>query len=256
MSENLSGKAAIITGGAQGVGAAIAQYFIEQGARVMIADVLDGPGQALATALGENARFQHLDVSKEAEWTTAVNAAVAQFGRLDVLVNNAGILKTGSIEAMSVEDYMQVIHVNQLGTWLGMRAALPAMKPTGGAIVNISSAAGILGIAYASAYVASKFAIRGMTKTAALEFGCHGIRVNSVHPGGIETNMVGTQFSDEKAKAGDAASQEKRPYETQPIARLAKPLEVAKMVAFLATDASSYCTGAEFTIDGGLLAGI
>ena len=256
MSENLSGKAAIITGGAQGVGAAIAQYFIEQGARVMIADVLDGPGQALASTLGENARFQHLDVSKEAEWTAAVSAAVAQFGRLDVLVNNAGILKTGSIEAMSVEDYMQVIHVNQLGTWLGMRAALPAMKKAGGAIVNISSAAGILGIAYASAYVASKFAIRGMTKTAALEFGCHGIRVNSVHPGGIDTSMVGTQFSDEKAKTGDAASQEKRPYETQPIARLAKPLEVAKMVAFLATDASSYCTGAEFTIDGGLMAGI
>ena len=256
MSENLSGKAAILTGGAQGVGAAIAQYFIEQGARVMIADVLDGPGQALASKLGENARFQHLDVSKEAEWTAAVSAAVAQFGQLDVLVNNAGILKTGSIEAMSVEDYMQVIHVNQLGTWLGMRAALPAMKKTGGAIVNISSAAGILGIAYASAYVASKFAIRGMTKTAALEFGCYGIRVNSVHPGGIETSMVGTQFSDEKTKASDAASQEKPLYESQPIPRLAKPLEVAKMVAFLATDASSYCTGAEFTIDGGLMAGM
>ncbi|MFD1554859.1 glucose 1-dehydrogenase [Paraburkholderia silviterrae] len=243
----LKGKVALITGGARGQGAAEAKLFVAQGARVVIADVLDAEAQKLADELGDAALYQHLDVTCPANWERVVQAALSRFGKLDILVNNAGIIKLGPIETLSLEDYRRVVDVNQIGCWLGMKTVLPAMKAAGGAIVNTSSIAGMEGIAYGSAYVASKFAIRGMTKVAALEFGRYNIRVNSVHPGGVDTHMGRPpEFSDMDPSAT---------YRGLPIPRIGRPEEIADLVLFLASDQSSYCTGAEFVIDGGMLAG-
>lgn len=238
-------KVVLVTGAARGQGEVDARLFHAEGARVVVADVLDDDTARLVDELGSNALAVHLDVSDPQQWAAAVASAIARFGRIDVLINNAGILRWGRIEDMSVEEYMQVIQVNQTGCWLGMKAVLPALKASGGgAIVNISSAAGIMAIGGASAYTASKFAVRGMSKCAALEFGRYGIRVNSVHPGGIDTPMVHTP--DRELNAA---------YQHQPIARIGTAQEVARLVAFLASDEASYCTGGEFAIDGGMLAG-
>lgn len=243
----LKDKVALITGGARGQGAAAARLFVAQGARVIIADVLDSDGHKLADEIGDAALFQHLDVTNPDDWESAVQAARQHFGRLDVLVNNAGIIKIGPIEAFSLDDYRRVIEVNQIGCWLGMKAVLPAMRAAGGSIVNTSSIAGMEGVAGGSAYVASKFAIRGMTKVAALEFGRYGIRVNSVHPGGVDTHMGRPpEFADMDPSAT---------YRGLPIPRIGRPEEIANLVLFLASDQSSYCTGAEFVADGGMLAG-
>ncbi|VBB14638.1 glucose 1-dehydrogenase [Burkholderia stabilis] len=243
----LEDKIALITGGARGQGAAEARLFVAQGSRVVIADVLDTEGQKLADELGEAALYQHLDVTCAANWEHTVQATLRRFGKLDILVNNAGIIKLGPIETFSLEDYRRVVDVNQIGCWLGMKSVLPAMKTTGGAIVNTSSIAGLEGVAYGSAYVASKFAIRGMTKVAALEFGRYNIRVNSVHPGGVDTHMGRPpEFADMDPSAT---------YRGLPIPRIGRPEEIADLVLFLASDQSSYCTGAEFVIDGGMLAG-
>ncbi|GAB3630562.1 short-chain dehydrogenase [Pandoraea terrae] len=246
--KRMEGKVALITGGARGQGEAEARLFAAEGAKVVIADVLDQDGQRLADALGEAAMYVHLDVTQPDDWHAAVLAAQARFGKLDVLVNNAGILKLSPIESLSLEDYRKVIDVNQVGSWLGMKSVLPAMKAAGGgAIVNVSSTAGMEGVALGSAYVASKFAIRGMTKVAALEFGHHNIRVNSVHPGGIDTVM---------ARPPEFAGLETSgAYRALPIPRIGRPEEVANMVLFLASDQSTYCTGSEFIVDGGMLAG-
>jgi 3alpha(or 20beta)-hydroxysteroid dehydrogenase len=185
----LEGKVALITGGGQGE--AEARRFVAEGARVVIADVLDDAGHRVAAELGDAARYQHLDVTNEDDWHTAVHATLAHFGRLDILVNNAAILKLVPIESCSLDDYRKEIDVNQVGCWLGMKSALAALKDAGGgSIVNVSSTAGMEGVAGGSAYVSSKFAVRGMTKAAALEFGRYGIPVNSVHPGGIDTVMA------------------------------------------------------------------
>ncbi|WP_166363331.1 glucose 1-dehydrogenase [Pseudomonas akapageensis] len=246
--KRLEGKVALITGGARGQGEAEARLFVAQGARVVIADVLVEDGQRVASELGEAAMFQRLDVTCPEDWSAAVRAAQARFGTLDVLVNNAAILKLAPIEACSLEDYRKVIEVNQVGCWLGMKAVLPAMKEAGrGSIVNVSSTAGMEGVAGGSAYVASKFAVRGMTKAAALEFGGHNIRVNSVHPGGIDTAMARPpEFAD-----FDSTSI----YRGLPIPRIGRPDEVANLVLFLASEESTYCTGSEFIVDGGMLAG-
>jgi 3alpha(or 20beta)-hydroxysteroid dehydrogenase len=244
----LGGKRALITGGARGMGAATARLFVDSGARVIVADVLDEAGEALASELGQAARFVHLDVTSEQSWAAAAQFVQDEWGGLDVLVNNAGILRSASLETMSLADFQQVVAVNQVGCFLGMQAAIGPMRAAGGgSIVNLSSVAGLKGVAGVIGYVASKWAIRGMTKTAAMELGHDGIRVNSVHPGAIDTDMSnGPEF-----QAVDRTAH----FGALPVPRIGRPDEVAQLIAFLASDASSYSTGGEFVIDGGGLAG-
>ncbi len=248
MAGDLEGKVALISGSARGMGEEEARLFASQGAKVVLADVLDEEGEKAAAAIGAAAIFQHLDVTDEAQWQAAVARAESSFGKLDVLVNNAGILRYGPIETTSLEEYELVLRVNQIGPFLGMKAAIPALRRAGGgSIVNISSMAGMRGIAGLVAYASSKFAVRGMTKVAALELGRDGIRVNSVHPGGVETPMT-------RPFGQQTDPSQVREY-TTPIARIGRPDEIAQLVLFLASEKSSYCTGSEFLVDGGDMAG-
>jgi 3alpha(or 20beta)-hydroxysteroid dehydrogenase len=243
----LDGKVGIITGAARGQGAAEARRFVAEGASVVIGDVLDEELHRLAAELGSASLAVHLDVTQASDWASAVDAAAGAFGRLDVLVNNAGIVRSGPLADMAIEDFRLVIEVNQIGTLLGMQAAIPALlRAGGGSIVNISSIDGINPMAGMGAYAASKFAVRGMTKVAALELGPLGIRVNSVHPGGVRTPMTSVE-----AVGIDVAPL----FRGIPLGRIGEPDEVAHLVVFLASDESSYCTGAEFVIDGGWIAG-
>ncbi|HKS48651.1 MAG TPA: glucose 1-dehydrogenase [Amycolatopsis sp.] len=242
----LDGKAALITGAARGQGAAAARRFVAEGARVMIADVNDDEGKALAGELG--AIYQRLDVSEEAGWAAAVDRAVDEFGTVNVLVNNAGILHFSELAKTRLEDYERVVKVNQIGTFLGMRSVVePMERAGGGSIVNVSSVEGLAGMPFLVAYTASKFAIRGMTKVAALELGAKGIRVNSVHPGMIDTKMV-------QDAAGGAEIDLSWVGRKVALGRVGQPEEIADLVVFLASDESSYCTGAEFVADGGATA--
>jgi len=244
----LEGKVALITGGARGQGEAEARLFAAEGARVVVADVLEKECARVAAEIGENARAVCLDTTSEEGWEQAIRATLEAFGQLDVLVNNAGIIRTGLLENTSLDDYMAVVRVNQVGVFLGMRAVVPAMREAGGgSIVNISSTAGMEGVQGVIGYAASKWAVRGMTKTAALELGRYGIRVNSVHPGGVDTPMISAPEFNAVDKDGS--------YAAQPIARVGQPQEIARMVLFLASDESSYSTGSEFIADGGRLAG-
>ena len=244
----LAGKVALISGGARGQGEAEARLFASEGARVAIADVLDEAGEKVASEIGEAARYHHLDVTSEDDWARVVEATVGDFGRLDILINNAGIVRTGYIEQHSLEDFMAVVNVNQVGVFLGLRAVVAAMRESGGgSIVNISSNAGLEGVEGVVGYVSSKWAVRGMTKTAAIEFGQYGIRVNSVHPGGVDTPMLG---GDELGHMAEVD-----PFKDQPIGRISQPEEIARLVLFLASDESSYSTGSEFIADGGRTAG-
>src|SRR5580658_3563702 len=188
----LDGKVALITGGARGMGKSHVRHFVAEGARVVFGDVLDDRGLAVAAGLGpEVCRYRHHDVTSEDDWAAAAELAVSAFGQLDVLVNNAGILQFAPIADMALADFRRVLEVNAVGCWLGMKAVIdPMTKAGGGSIVNISSIEGFTGAAGLSAYSASKFAIRGMTKSAAQELGQFGIRVNSVHPGGVLTSMT------------------------------------------------------------------
>ena len=239
----LDGKVALISGGAKGQGEAEARAFADEGASVVMGDVLDSEGHAAALSIGPKVSYVHLDVAKQDDWQAAVDHVEKKYGRLDILINNAGIIRYGNMIDISLDEYMAVINVNQVGCWLGMKTAAPLMAATGGgSIINISSMNGIIPGAGIMSYVASKFAIRGMTKAAALELGPLGIRVNSIHPGAIETDM-----SREGLKhARDALN-------GLPIKRAGRPEEVAKMALFLASDDSSYSTGSEFIIDGGWL---
>jgi len=259
MSGRLEGKVALISGAARGIGEADARLFIEEGARIVMGDVLDAEGAQVAKDLGENAAYVHLDVTDPDSWANAIKETTDRFGRLDVLVNNAGILRFNTIEDTSLEEYETVIRVNQVGAFLGMKAALPALRAAGGgSIVNISSTAGLEALFGCASYCSSKFAVRGMTKVAALEFGADNIRVNSVHPGGTNTQIAdgaGGPGSDSAAHASEDAPSESDYDPPQPIKRIADPKEIAEMVLFLASDASSFCTGAEFVVDGGLTAG-
>ena len=243
----LDGKVALITGAARGQGEAAARLFAAEGAKVVLGDVLDSDGRRVAEAL-PGALYVGHDVSREDSWDRFVAAARERFGRIDVLVNNAGILRVAPIASMTLEDYRRVIDINQVGCFLGMRAVIPSMvEAGGGAIVNVSSTCGLVGSAGLAAYVASKFAIRGMTKAAALELGRLGIRVNAVCPGGIDTPMGrGEDF-------GNVDTPDF--YSTLPLARIGQPIETAQLMLFLASDEASYCTGGEFVVDGGLLAG-
>lgn len=242
----LDGKTALITGAARGQGAAAARRFTEEGARVMIADVADAEGRALADEIG--AVYQHLDVSREDDWAAAVRRAEDEFGGLTVLMNNAGILHFSELAGTSLADYERVIRINQIGAFLGMRSVVePMTRAGGGSIINVSSVEGLAGMPFLVAYTASKFAIRGMTKVAALELGSKGIRVNSVHPGMIDTKMVSDA-------AGGAEIDTSWVGKKVALGRVGKPAEIAQLAVFLASDESSYSTGAEFVADGGATA--
>jgi 3alpha(or 20beta)-hydroxysteroid dehydrogenase len=243
----LDGKVAIVTGAARGQGEAEARLFVQEGARVVLGDVLDEPGRLVAKELGDAAEYVHLDVSSESDWAQAVATAEQRFGPATVLVNNAAIIRPAAIEDTSLADYMAVINVNQVGTFLGMRAVIPGMKAArSGSIINISSIDGVGSKNGLISYTASKFAIRGMTKTAAIELGHHGIRVNSIHPGGVNT-VMGNPANDLEAM--------NFVFQGKPIPRIGEPIEIAYMALFLASDEASYCTGAEFMVDGGWTCG-
>ena len=242
MNCKLEGKVALVTGGARGIGAAIVRRLHADGARVVITDVLDDAGHALAAELGERTAYFHHDVGDEAEWVETLAAATARFGGLHVLVNNAGIFHPGQIADTPVRDIEQQFRVNQLGPFLGMKhGQVPLRAAGGGCIVNISSIAGQLGFPNAAAYVGTKWAVRGMTKTAALELAPAQIRVNSVHPGFIETPML----ENNPPEANQAG------IEATPLKRIGKPEEIAAAVAFLASADAGFVTGAELTVDGG-----
>lgn len=248
----LDGKVALISGGSRGQGESQARLFSQEGAAVVLADVLDAEGELVANSIndtGGDAAYFHLDVSEQTQWAAVVEAVLEQHGRLDILINNAGIARSKLIEDSSLQEYLEVIRINQVGVWLGMRAAIKAMKEAGGGcIINTSSTAGLEGYPGLSAYVSSKFAVRGMTKVAALELGRYNIRVNSVHPGPIDTPMI--RDPELAATAGDSNAIGMN----IAIPRVGDADEVAKMMLFIAADAT-YSTGAEFVIDGGLTAG-
>jgi 3alpha(or 20beta)-hydroxysteroid dehydrogenase len=246
----LDGKVAIISGAARGQGAAEARAFVAEGASVVLGDVLHDDGKRLADELGDAARYVPLDVTDEDAWKDAVAVAVRDFGTLTTLVNNAGVSpRPKPIVDTSLDEYRRVIEINQIGVYAGMKFCAPTMTEAGGgSIVNISSVNGFVANPGSSAYVSSKFAVRGLTKTAALELGGHGIRVNSVHPGPIDTPMV-------QPAAWDGFDIRPAMSKTVVLRRLGQPSEVAELVVWLASDASSYCTAGEFVIDGGFLAG-
>ena len=242
----LAGKVAIVTGAAMGQGAAIAAAFVAEGASVVVADVAKDEGQALADSLGDRAHFAHHDVSEETSWTAVVEEANARFGPVNVLANNAGVLRFGEIDRGSLDDVELMWRVNQMGVFLGMRAVVPTMKANGGgSIINASSVEGLAGMANCTAYAATKWAIRGMTKCAAMELGGRGIRVNSVHPGMIDTPMT-------RVHGGDAAMEFGA--SKVPMRRVGTPADIAPVYVFLASDESGYMNGAELAVDGGVTA--
>jgi 3alpha(or 20beta)-hydroxysteroid dehydrogenase len=253
MMQRLDGKVALVTGGARGLGRAIVEVLHAEGARVVVGDVLDDDASALATTLGNGARSVHLDVTAEQSWTDAIAATLDAFGRLDVLVNNAGIAEGASFWDTTLESYRRVIDVNQIGVFLGMRSAVAPMTDAGGgSIVNISSIDGLIGAPRIVSYIASKWAVRGMTKAVAMELAPRHIRVNSVHPGHVHTLLASEPGQDRALVEAAVDAHTKR---FAPMQRTGEPEEIAKLVAFLASDDSSYCTGAEFVADGGFTAG-
>ena len=248
----LDGKVALITGAARGQGEAEARRFAAEGASVVLGDILDAAGEVVADDIGKAARYAHLDVTDERAWDAAVDMAIDSFGTVDVLVNNAGTARPTPIIGGTLEDYLAVVMVNQVGVYLGMRAVAPVMRDGGGgSIVNISSIDGIVAMPRVSAYVASKFAVRGMTKAAALELAEYGIRCNSVHPGYIDTALL-RGGGDTGFRGVDIAAVA----ETIPVKRVGTVDDVTDVVLFLASDASRYCSGAEIVVDGGLIAGL
>lgn len=242
----LDGKVAIVTGGARGQGEAEARRFVDEGARVVIGDVRTELGEALAAELGSAAVFVRHDVADEVAWESVVTTAVERFGGVDVLVNNAGIGHVAAIADHTVADYERIVAVNQTGVFLGMRSVIaPMTDGGGGSIVNISSGAGLRATKHMIAYAATKYAVTGMTASAALELARYGIRVNSIHPGVVNTPMLGDAFGDAN---NDALVRH------TPLRRMATPLEIANVALFLASDESSYMTGAHVPVDGGITA--
>lgn len=240
----LQDKVIIITGAAQGMGATHARLCIEAGAKVVLTDINTEKGQALAAELGNQALFIQHNVTSEDDWTQVIAATQAYFGTINVLVNNAGITQSKSILETSLDDYRRILEINQVSVFLGMKAVIPSMQASKqGSIINISSINGLVGGAIG--YTDSKFAVRGMTKAAALECAPFGIRVNSVHPGVIATPMI---------MQGDTKAAVEAFAKSIPLKRVAQPEEVSRLVLYLASDDSSYSTGSEFIVDGGLTA--
>jgi 3alpha(or 20beta)-hydroxysteroid dehydrogenase len=246
----LAGKVALVTGGARGLGAASASALARDGASVVVADILD-EGQAVADQLGERASFLPLDVTNEQAWQGAIARITSQYGRLDILVNNAGIAAVGPTAEFSSADWARVVAVNQSGVFFGMRAVLPQMIASRtGSIINVSSIEGVEGTPGSAAYVGTKHAVVGMTRSVALEVARHGVRVNCVCPGVLMTRMMeGVDLSTITTR--DLPSI----LASIPMGRAGEVAEVAEMIAFLASDKASYCTGSSLLVDGGWTAG-
>ncbi len=242
MAQRLAGKVALVSGGARGMGASHVRAMVAEGAEVVFGDILDDEGKAVAAEVGDAARYLHLDVTKPEDWDAAVATAVSEFGGIDVLVNNAGIINIGTIEDYALSEWQRILDVNLTGVFLGIRAVAKPMKEAGrGSIINISSIEGMAGTIACHGYTASKFAVRGLTKSVAMELGPRGIRVNSIHPGLIRTPMTEWVPDDLFQTA---------------LGRAAEPGEVSSLVVYLASDESSYSTGSEFVVDGGTTAGL
>jgi 3alpha(or 20beta)-hydroxysteroid dehydrogenase len=250
----LDGRVVIITGAARGQGEQEARLFAAEGARVVVADVLDDQGEALAKEIG--ARYVHLDVGREDDWRAAVTAAKDVYGQVDGLVNNAGILRFNSLLDTPLDEFMQVVQVNQVGCLLGIKAVAPEMAD-GGTIVNTASCTGLTGMAAVGSYAATKHAVVGLTRVAALELAGRGIRVNAVCPGAIDTAMANPARLDPDADPEETARGLDRLYrKLVPLGRAGRPEEVARLALFLTSEDSSYITGQPFVIDGGWLAGV
>ena len=244
----LDGKVALISGAARGIGEATAELFAREGARLVLGDRRDELGEAVAARIGKSARYVPLDVTLEADWSRAVTLALETFGALDVLVNAAAIIRVTPLVETDLESFRKVIDTNLIGTFLGMRAALGPMRARGaGSIVNFSSPQGLEGRWGVPAYTASKFAVRGLTRTAAIELGPYGIRVNAVVPGPTRTAMT--------ERKGWTEADYAEAYGLYPLGRMASPSEVANACLFLASDEASYCTGSDLVVDGGITAG-
>lgn len=242
----LDGKVAIVTGAARGMGAAEAMLFTAEGAQVVLTDVNDDEGSAVAAGLGPSAFYVHHDVGDEESWSRVVDRVVSAHGRLDVLVNNAGLSRSGALEALELADFEAMVRVNQRGVLLGMRAVTPAMRRgRAGSIINIASTAAVQGVPSLLAYTGTKFAVRGMTQVAAAELATDRIRVNVIHPGVIETPMHQQNSPERQTELLRAV----------PLGRFGQPADVAKMALFLASEDSSYITGADFVVDGGFTLG-
>ena len=243
----LQNKVALISGGAKGMGAVEAKLFAKEGAKVVIGDVLETEGKQIEAEINETGGeclFVPLDVTDENQWNEAVAATVRRFGKLDILINNAGIFRTSPVEETSSTEWDQVMDINAKGVFLGAKAAIPAMREAGGgSIINLSSVAGLVGAAYSSAYSASKGAVRLFTKSTAIQYATDGVRCNSIHPGVIQTDMTKEAIADSQFKA--------QRLDPTPLARLGQPEDVAYGALYLAFDESSFVTGAELVIDGG-----
>jgi 3alpha(or 20beta)-hydroxysteroid dehydrogenase len=238
----LAGKVALISGGARGMGESHARAMVEHGAKVVIGDVLDAEGRAVAAELGDDVAYVHLDVTDRRDWARAVFAAVERFGKLNVLVNNAGIATAGPIGRYTPEQWDTIIAINLTGVFNGITASLEMLKEAApSSIINISSTAGLQGYSMLPGYNASKFGVRGLTKSVALDLGAHGVRCNSVHPGAVSTPMTAGLDAPQKHVA---------------MRRVGRCEEISNLVVFLASDESSFSTGAEFTADGGETAGL
>ena len=250
----LDGRVVIVTGAARGQGEQEARLFAAEGAKVVVADVLDEQGEALAKELG--ASYVHLDVGEEADWSAAVGAAKQTYGRVDGLVNNAGILRFNSLVDTPLDEFMQVVRVNQVGCFLGIKTVAAAMED-GGTIVNTASYTAVTGMAAVGTYAATKHAILGLTRVAALELADRRIRVNAMCPGAIDTAMSNPAQLDPDADVeGMSRALDELYRKLVPLGRIGKPAEVARLALFLTSDDSSYITGQPFVIDGGWLAGV
>ncbi|MGW5676153.1 SDR family NAD(P)-dependent oxidoreductase [Streptomyces sp. NPDC003860] len=258
----LHGRVVLITGAARGQGEQEARLFAAEGARVVLADVLDEQGRAVAADIGpERALYLHLDVTDEDGWRAALAAAKERFGHVDGLVNNAGVLRFNELVATPLAEFQLVTQVNQVGAFLGIRTVAPEIAAAGGGtIVNTASYAGMTGIEYVGAYSASKHAVVGLTRVAALELASKGIRVNAICPGAVDTPMTHPDAFDPDADPATVAKMRQRAGEYYrklvPLGRVGRPEEIAKLALFLSCDDSSYITGQPIVIDGGWLAGV